>query len=166
MLKTRRRHGRQKRGMGLNIIAFLNIMVILIPFLLVSAVFSRTNILELNIPPASSAALPDELKPDMQLVITIRQNSIDVGDTVGGLIKRISSGPEGHDYQALSQLLVQIKTRFPEKKNAAVLLEPQIPYDVLVQVMDATRSTLQVQAATLERAELFPDVSIGDAPVE
>ncbi len=166
MLKTRRRHGRYKRGSGLNIIAFLNIMVILIPFLLVSAVFSRTNVLELNIPPASNAALPDELKQDLQLVITVRKNSIDVGDTVGGLIKRIPVGSQGHDFPALSQLLIQIKSRFPDKKNAAVLLEPQIPYDILVQVMDATRSTLQVQAATLERAELFPDISIGDAPVE
>lgn len=141
-------------------------MVILIPFLLVSAVFSRTNILELNIPPASLGDQPEDLKKDLQLVVTIRKTSIDVGDTLGGLIKRIPVGAQGHDYRALSQLLAQIKSRYPDKKNAAVLVEPQIPYDILVQVMDATRSTLQVTAGTLERAELFPDVSIGDAPAE
>ncbi|MCW4212751.1 MAG: biopolymer transporter ExbD, partial [Candidatus Thiodiazotropha lotti] len=37
----------------LNITAFLNLMVILIPFLLITAAFSRFSIIELYLPPAS-----------------------------------------------------------------------------------------------------------------
>lgn len=163
MLRRGRRH--KKKADELNIIAFLNIMVILIPFLLVSTVFSRTNILELNIPPAGPSLPLTELKNDMQLVITIRKDSIDVGDTVGGLLKRIPITPKGHDFRALSQLLTQVKTRFPDKKSATILPEPEVTYEILVQVMDAVRSVAQVQSATVVRAELFPEISIGDAPL-
>ena len=37
---------------------FMNLMVILLPFLLVTAVFSRTAVLELNLPGPSSAREP------------------------------------------------------------------------------------------------------------
>ena len=89
MSLRRRRHGKHKRESELNIIAFLNIMVILIPFLLVTTVFSRTNILELNIPAAGPVNLPLDAKAGMQLVITLRRTGIDIGDTVGGLIKQL-----------------------------------------------------------------------------
>ena len=54
--------------------------------------------------------------------------------------------------------------RYPDKKEATLLLEPDIPYDLLVQVMDAVRIVEQRQGTILVQAELFPDVSIGDAP--
>lgn len=164
MSLRRRRHGRHKRETELNIIAFLNIMVILIPFLLVTAVFSRTNILELNIPAAGPANSPNDAKADMQLVVTLRRTGIDVGDTVGGLIKQLPRDSKGYDFRGLSKTLAQVKLRFPEKKNAAILVEPDIAYEFLVQTMDAVRSYEQVVGTTFERAELFPEISIGDAP--
>ena len=164
MSLRRRRHGKYKRETELNIIAFLNIMVILIPFLLVTAVFSRTNILELNIPSAGPANVLDDTKAEMQLVVTLRRTGIDIGDTLGGLIKHLPKADKGYDFRALSKTLAQVKLRFPEKKNAAILVEPDISYEFLVQTMDAVRSYDQVTGATLERAELFPEISIGDAP--
>ncbi|MEM7805474.1 MAG: biopolymer transporter ExbD, partial [Pseudomonadota bacterium] len=51
----RRRGGRRSlEATELNITAFMNLMVILVPFLLITAVFSRLAILELNLPGASS----------------------------------------------------------------------------------------------------------------
>ena len=40
-----------------------------------------------------------------------------------------------------------------------------MPYDVLVQVMDAVRFFEAVQDGQMVQAELFPDISIGDAPL-
>jgi len=45
-----------------------------------------------------------------------------------------------------------------------VLLEPDIEYDHLIQVMDAVRSTEQREGDTLRRAALFTAISIGEAP--
>ncbi len=43
-------------------------------------------------------------------------------------------------------------------------MEPDTPYDILVQVMDRVRVFEAPQNGTTVQAELFPDISIGDAP--
>jgi biopolymer transport protein ExbD len=82
----------------------------------------------------------------------------------GGLIKRIQNNAEGYDLKGLNELLVQIKARFPEKRNVFILSEPQTSYEIMVKVMDAVRMTELVEAGSLVRAELFPEISLGDAP--
>ena len=69
-----------------------------------------------------------------------------------------------HDYAQLSTLLQQVKARFPDKRDVTLLLEPDIPYDIVVQTMDSVRMARVVQAGSLMTAELFPEISIGDAP--
>ncbi len=147
---------------GLNITAFLNLMVILIPFLLITAAFNRFSILELYLPPASEGAL--QAIKELQLEVIIRKDSLEVADQAGGLIKRINNNAEGYDLKALNDLLVQIKVRFPEKRNAFILSEPQTSYETMVKVMDAVRMTEQFEAGSLVQAELFPEISLGDAP--
>ena len=159
-MRYRRRLTKQPGDM--NITAFMNLMVILVPFLLITAVFTRMTILELNLPPASSSS--NETKQELQLEITIHKDALEVGDRHSGLIKRIDN-VKGYDYKTLSEVMKQIKSRFPDKLNATILSEPDTSYDVLVQVMDAVRVAEVVQAGSVTRAELFPDVSIGDAPV-
>jgi thiamine pyrophosphokinase len=61
--------------------------------------------------------------------------------------------------------LKQIKTRFPDKTNSTILAEADIPYEVLVKTMDAARSYAVAGAHNkITYMELFPDLSIGDAP--
>jgi biopolymer transport protein ExbD len=157
-MRLRRRVTKQPGDM--NITAFMNLMVILVPFLLITAVFSRMTILELNLPPASSSS--NETKQELQLEITIRKDALEVGDRRSGLIKRIDN-VKGYDFKTLSEVMKQIKARFPDKLNATILSEPETSYDVLVQVMDAVRVAEIVQAGAVTQAELFPDISIGDA---
>ena len=58
-----------------------------------------------------------------------------------------------------------LKRLFPIELAVTLLLEANIDYDVLVQVMDATRSYRVDEPGEIERAELFPEISIGDAPI-
>lgn len=160
-MRIRRLH---KRPAALEITAFLNLIVVLVPFLLSTAVFSRLAILQLTLP-AQSASLSG-LKEDLKLEVMIRPDALEVGDQNGGLIQRIANTSAGRaDLTALSDLMTRIKEKFPAKTDAAVLAEPTTSYDALVQVMDAVRVGRQVQGTTVVRAELFPDISIGDAPV-
>jgi biopolymer transport protein ExbD len=147
----------------INITAFMNLMVILVPFLLITAVFSRITILELNLPAA--AAQPQQDKQALQLEVIVRKGSIEVGDLAGGLLKRIDITASGHDLHQLSELLRAIKARFPEKDDATLLLEADVPYETVVAVMDTVRAASVVQAGSVLQAELFPEISIGDAPV-
>ena len=96
----------------------------------------------------------------------IRNDAIEISDRIGGLIQRIpNDAAKGLDVNALSALMVQLKTKFPDKVDASVLAEPNTPYDTLVHVMDAVRGTYTTQGPKVIRAELFPNISIGDAPV-
>ena len=67
---------------------------------------------------------------------------------------------------ALSALMMQIKQRFPDTKAATILSEPDTTYDALVHVMDAVRSGRSANGGTkVVKVDLFPEVSVGDAPV-
>ncbi|MBU2479036.1 MAG: biopolymer transporter ExbD, partial [Gammaproteobacteria bacterium] len=58
-----------------------------------------------------------------------------------------------------------IKSRYPDKQDVTLLLEPDIAYDSLVQTMDAVRIADTVVAGNLVKVELFPQISVGDAPL-
>ena len=160
-MRTRRL---RKEVPHLEITAFINLIVVLVPFLLSTAVFTRLAVMDLQLPAQQSAV--DQLKVDnLQLEIVIRKDALEVGDRVGGLIQRIDIKGAEHDVQALQQLMVMIKGKFPTQREATLLAEPDTSYDQLVQVMDTVRGTVTPQGKQLVRAELFPNISVGDAPV-
>ncbi|MEW8102502.1 MAG: biopolymer transporter ExbD [Candidatus Thiodiazotropha endolucinida] len=158
----RERLRRHRHGEELNITAFLNLMVILIPFLLITAAFSRFSIIELYLPPASEGTL--KAIKELQLEVIIRPDSLEVADREGGLIRRLKNTPDGYDVKGLNELLVQIKVRFQDKRNIFILSEPSTKYETMVQVMDAVRMTENMEAGTIVQYELFPDIALGDAP--
>ena len=147
----------------LNITAFMNLMVVLVPFLLMTAVFSHITILDLNLPPPGSDAKQPK-KPPFELRLTIRPKILVLSDNQGGLIKRIRQKNKTHNYALLKETLKQIKVRFPNKTALTILAEQNTSYDDLVQAMDASRSYRTLYEGEQVYAELFPDISIGDAP--
>ena len=148
----------------LNITAFMNLMVILVPFLLITAVFSRITVLELNLPPVDAKVKQQE-KVKLQLELVLRNNSFDIQDANLGVIKRFERNDTETRWDLFKDLLVEIKTRFPEETSITLLLEPDIDYKTLIKVMDHVRSADVVQGLSLETVELFPNISIGDAEI-
>lgn len=155
---------RVEAAVELNITAFMNLMVILVPFLLITAVFSRITVLELNLP-ALNAKNNQQEKIKLQLELVLRKNSFDIQDVNLGIIKRFERSDEETKWMKFTDILVEIKTRFPDEKNISLLLEPGINYKTLIRVMDHVRSADIVQFTSVETVELFPNISIGDAPV-
>ncbi len=155
----------RKEPAALEITAFINLIVVLVPFLLSTAVFSRLAVMDMTLPGPGSAL--DQLKSnDLQLEVVIRKDAFEVGDRIGGLIQRIPRDPaQTQDLKNLAALMVQVKMKFPDKLEASVLAEPETPYDQIVQVMDAMRSTVTRNGTQVQRADLFPNIAIGDAPV-
>ncbi len=146
----------------LNITAFLNLMVILVPFLLITAVFSRLTVLELNLP-ALDAKGEDSAKVKLQLELVIRKGSFDIQDANIGLIKKIERSEKDNQWKQFTDAMVAIKTRFPDETSISLLLEPQVDYKTMIKVMDKVRSAQVVAAFDVETVVLFPDISIGDA---
>ena len=148
----------------LEITAFINLIVVLVPFLLSTAVFTRLAVIDLTLPAQSSEKIEKLTANNLQLEIVVRPEALEVGDRIGGLIERIPATGKGPDLRTLQTLIQQIKTKYPDKLDATVLAEPNTSYDTLVQVMDVVRSGHTVQGVTVMRSELFPNISIGDAP--
>ena len=166
MIRSRKGGRRNVETAELNITAFMNLMVILVPFLLITAVFSRLAVLELNLPGSSTEPV-DPQEQTFQLEIIVRQDKIEVGDRNQGLLGIYPNGEEGYDYAALAEKLLQLKERYPTKTDAAILLEQDIAYDTIVQVMDTVRISQEIDEleGRIDKRDLFPNISIGDAPV-
>lgn len=146
----------------LDVTAFINLMVVLVAFFLSSIAYYQFSALELNIPPgAAGAANPVET---LELEIIVRKDAIEVNNRGVGLIRRIDNVAGEHDFAALGNLLKQIKTRFPDKTGATILAEEDVTYDLLVKAMDAARSYATGGPGKVSYVELFPELSIGDAP--
>lgn len=163
MIRASARRRRNKVVDEMNITAFMNLMVVLVPFLLISAVFSRLTVLHLNLP--GEATPVSTAQQVLNIEIIVRKAEIQVADRGTGLLKSLPDTRAGHDLKGLNDYLKFVKSRFPEKTDATVLLEPDTSYDMVVQVMDAVRSYTVKQGEGFMQAELFPDISIGDAPI-
>lgn len=154
----------------LDITAFMNLMVVLIPFLLIDAVFTQMSILQLNLPAGESAGgpPPDQSKL-FDLDVLIYKNRFEVVDKQSTSVLRvIPNQGEKHDFTALNTALVDLKKRSTalnqDIKNITILCEEDTPYELLISTMDTVRlHEVDVNGNMIKR-ELFPDIGIGSAP--
>ena len=162
---ARRHHykRRTKPAYDIDVTTFLNLMVVLIPFLLITAVFSRLTIVELNLP--SSAGGPASNDDNFRVEVVVREPGIEITNGKS-IIATIPKKDDEFDLESLSNLMVELKQDYPQQDSASVLMEAQIPYDYLIQVMDVVRS-VEVeteQEGEFEQVALFSEISVGDAP--
>jgi biopolymer transport protein ExbD len=157
-----------KKDAELDITSFMNLMIVLVPVLLMMMVFSRITVLELALPQLGEANEQNLDVKDQRLELVVRADNIAVYYPQGYLVKDIPVTEKGYDYPALQLVLRQIKqtliNKSIDKKAATLLLEEDIPYQVIVALMDTTRSYQDVLIASVVDAELFPEISLGDAP--
>jgi hypothetical protein len=106
-----------------------------------------------------------ELPNGLNLEVIVRKNMIDVADRSTGSLRQMPMKDGDYDYKGLSEFLQFVKSKYPQNTEASVLLEQDIPYDVLVQTMDNVRVWQMDDAPVFTQVELFPDISVGDAPV-
>jgi biopolymer transport protein ExbD len=151
-----------RRPAELLLVPMIDIFTVLVTFLLMTAIFSKTVVLELNLP--ASVTEFKEPPPGLMIEVMVRKDLLQVADRNTGPLATIPNTAAGYDYDRLTDYLKRVKAKYPEKTDATILLEPDTPYDTLVQVMDRVRVWEAPQGITTVQAELFPDISIGDAP--
>ncbi len=197
MNRLRPRHHQEAE---LNITAFMNLMIVLVPVLLMSMVFSQITVLELTLPDAASSA--DTPEVDKKLELVVRKDELQIYYPRGFLLKRVPKVPvveelaaslagvaaaaqqatgkrEDYDYELLSNVLQETKrlmrdagrkeaeekgVEYKEKRDITILPEQDTDYQTIVSLMDASRSFKAVVAGSVIDAELFPEISLGDAP--
>lgn len=153
----------------LNITTFLNLMVVLIPFLLMNAAFTQMSVLDLNLPSAAKPNLEKKKKePKPAFEVTVAKHFLVLSNRnqtkvlPAGMLKIFQNTEEGHDFKGLNDKLSEIKDVFKDIEDITILLEEETPYDQLIQAMD----TVRIVTVEEEDFELFPNIAIGDAPTD
>ena len=157
------RHKRDKETPDVDVTTFLNLMVVLIPFLLVTAVFSRITVMELNLPTSAGGQIVN--KPAVTIEVIVRKTRLEIGDSKK-VVVTIPMLDNKYDLGKLSESLMEIKKTYSDKLDATVLVEPDIKYDDVIHVMDAVRGIQikQAEGEPVKRIALFPEITIGAAP--
>jgi len=172
---------RERKQAELLLVPMIDIFTVLVTFLLMTAVFSRIAIMQIDLP-SSAPGKPEE--PKFRLEVIIRQDGFELGDGKQ-LIATIPKLNGAYDLSALSEHALAVKREHPTAEDASVLSEARVPYDELIQAMDAIRSA-ELPAADLLAADqpaagaqagaagapaartakvaLFTNIALGDAP--
>jgi hypothetical protein len=121
-------------------------------------------------------------EPSFRLEVIVRRDGLELTNGTA-LIAALPRENGEYDLAKLSELALSLKRDHPDVDDASVLLEPDIEYDDLIQVMDAIRSVQMPAAADPSgdpllagvqteapggsgraRMDLFTDIAVGDAP--
>src|SRR5262245_59228061 len=127
---------RSRKPTELMLVPMIDIFTVLVTFLLMTAVFSRITIVELDLP---SSASREVTAPTFRLEVIVRKEGFELTNG-SALIAAIPKVAGEYDLKTLSDMALSLKRDYPDANNASVLLEPDIAYDHLIQVMDAIRS--------------------------
>lgn len=158
----------------LNIMPLMNIIMLLIPFLIMSAEFIKIGVINVSAPkmntgePQQSEPEKDKKKP-LNLTISVTSQ----GFTLITRGSKISQGcdmspqamqdpqkklptvrkiEEKYDYKQLQECLGKIKKLFPDEKRVIIMSEPKIQYSVVISIMDHSREK------EVGKDDLFPEV--------
>src|ERR1044072_5293355 len=157
---------RIKKPAELMLVPMIDIFTVLVTFLLMTAVFSRITILQLDLPSSDSGGAPSP--PQFRLEVIVRDAGFELTNGTQ-LIAAIPKVEGKYDYKTLGDLALQLKRENPDVTDASVLMEKNVQYDYLIQVMDAIRSTklpLEGMRGRTTTFELFTNVAVGEAPDE
>jgi len=165
---------RARKPAGLLLVPMIDIFTVLVTFLLMTAVFARITVLQLDLPSAASSNVSE---PTFRLEVIVRKEGLELtnGSTRIAALPAVNGE---YDLKTLSELALSLKREYPQADSASVLMEPDVRYDNLIQVMDAIRSK-EVPAAEAgdqhitaidsgdakpTRVALFTRIAVGDAP--
>ncbi|MDI1301131.1 MAG: biopolymer transporter ExbD [bacterium] len=159
----RRRKPREMEA-DLDMTTFINLMVVLLAFLLVTSAFTELSMLQVNLPSGGAGAGGAEARKPLVLEVSIYDDRFIVADRQSGPLKIIPATAKGQDFKELTAFLTTIKENYPAMTEITLLLEPTTNYDTLIHTMDSVRYKPKMVNGTWVKGALFPDIGIGDAP--
>ncbi len=147
----------------INLTPMMDILTVLVVFLLITAVFMSITIEELSVPTAAGGSASS--MPNFAIEVIVRKAGLEIanGSSVEAAIPKKE---DKYDIEMLSKILLRLKAQYPEKEDATVLMEPDIKYDNLIEIMDVVREAeMRAEGSDeVRKIDLFPKISIGDAP--
>lgn len=146
-------------GFEIDLIPVMSLIVHIIPMLLLGIRFAT-----LSVVPTGGPVVPVEQAPGAELLEQQDEKVVSVritpeGFVVGGsgaadprIPCRGTCAADTYDYRALTEAMLAAKARLPAERRVVIVPHPALPFEVVVRVMDATRS---VREGDTQR-DLFP----------
>jgi biopolymer transport protein ExbD len=160
MRRRRLQRTTRRDAQTVDVTAFLSLMVILVPFLLVTAVFSRTTILDVMTTGEQQRAVADAL----QLQVVVRSRTFEISHTGREGVEIVDRAGKEASMIYLAELARRLKARYPLAREATVLVEQEIAYEVVVRVLDVLRVHARTEGDAWMQDSLFPQIALGPAP--
>ncbi len=124
----------------LNVTPVMNIFVILIPFLLLTATFIKIAIIDLTLPTLDqNTGTNDDVVTDLTvLVVSISPDGFQIKTSERNypIIKKKNGG---YDLQKLGDNLAEIKKLFPLLEDIVISPTSEVIYQVIINVLDECR---------------------------
>jgi biopolymer transport protein ExbD len=138
----RRRHHNEDADIDLT--AVMNIFLILIPFLLLTAVFVKIAILELSLPnlEKKSSTVQRQAEPKSVVLnfLFIRDDGFEF-KSPEFKFSPIPKTNNTYNWQELIKQLEMAKTKYPDSKDIIIAPDNSIKYETIITVMDHCRES-------------------------
>lgn len=136
-------NSRNEEESEVNMTAVMNIFLILIPFLLLTAVFAKIAVLELSLPTGGGGgdgAPPPEKAMLVFIAITANGDMrIQTGSESTQFSIIYAKSNSEYDYDTLIEQLSRLKAEYPWLEELVLRPEESVKYDVIIKVMDRCR---------------------------
>jgi biopolymer transport protein ExbD len=134
---------RQVKNNDVNIIGVMNVFLLIIPFLLMTAAFIRLAAVDLSLPSLGKGRGPtDEPPKNLVLVIlVIRETGFQLKSSLDVKFDPIEINRNQYNYSKLVEQLKVIKERQPQAEDVIISPDAKVKYDVIIKVMDRCRET-------------------------
>jgi biopolymer transport protein ExbD len=117
----------------------MNLFVVLIPMLLLSAVFVELAVIRMGLPSDDAEPAPAEPRESLGLAVAIEDDRWIIR---AEKIEPTAIARDGEAaIEALQAALADVGTRFPENRDVVILSRPHTKYDDIISVMDVSRAT-------------------------
>ncbi|HWR68062.1 MAG TPA: biopolymer transporter ExbD [Desulfomonilia bacterium] len=154
---------RMEEDPDLDLVPIMNMFLVMIPFLLISASFFHLKAINTSVPVLSNDGGADyaENQVKVTLILQLEEKGFHVSamsdnadeDTLNRLESFIPLDAQAsYPMERLSLFLQDVKTRFPKSDTVIIIPEETILYETIIKTMDVARYSNDTQ--------LFPNVVI------
>jgi biopolymer transport protein ExbD len=124
-----------------NLTAVMNIFLILIPFLLLTATFVRIAVLELSLPSLDRASQQQAVQKSESTILNvlqIKETGLQL-NSYGMKFDAITKGTDDYNWLELDQQLERVKSKYPDSQDIIISPEASIRYETIIAIMDRCR---------------------------
>ncbi len=137
--------GREKRikEVDINIIPVMNIFLLLIPFLLLTAAFVQLAIVELSLPTLNknrTQQVQQKPKNLVLILLSVKEKGFQL-KSYGFKFQPVDKINKKYNYAKMVEQLKQIKNKHPQAEDIIISPEAKVKYDIIIKVMDRCRET-------------------------